>query len=295
MRLLMPGHAHKLMVVALAATVFVCTGQVMAHAPSQALKEGMMGDEVLGLQEMLTSLGFYGGECDGVFGGGTMRAVRAFQREYGLGVDGVVGASTWDRLESELARARMKTYVVRPGDSLWTIAAKFGVGVQDIARANEIPDPSVIRVGQELRVPGAGDIPSRGDRSPVEALHWDKARNIFRSYATVIDVRTGLAFRVKRRGGHYHADVEPVSSEDTAIMRRVYGGRWSWARRPIIVEVGDRRIAASMNGMPHGGQSLRGNGFPGHFCIHFAGSRLHGSGKVDPEHQACVRKAASGG
>ncbi|MBC7083989.1 MAG: peptidoglycan-binding protein [Firmicutes bacterium] len=293
MRVLTLGHTRVLVVAALVAAVLACTCPGMADASSRALKKGMRGDDVVRLQQGLANLGFYSGECDGLFGDRTLQAVEAFQRQHGLRVDGVVGASTWERLEAELRKGRTKTYVVSPGDSLWAIARKFGVGVQDIVRANDIRDASSIRAGQELRIPGAGDIPSRGGRSPVEVLHWDKVKSLFRSYATVVDVRTGLSFRVRRRGGHFHADAEPVSAEDTAIMKRIYGGRWSWERRPIVVEVAGRRIAASMNGMPHGGESVRGNDFPGHFCIHFAGSRLHGSGEMDREHQACVREAAA--
>lgn len=293
MKRVMLGHARTLVGVALIVAVFLCTGPAAAGASSRVLKQGMRGDDVLRLQQVLAGLGFYRGECDGVFGDRTLHAVKAFQREHGLDADGVVGQSTWNRLEAEFEKARVKTYVVRPGDSLWVIAGKFDVSVEDIVRANDIQDPSSVRVGQELRIPGAGSVPSRGGRASVEALHWDGVKSIFRSYATVVDVRTGLAFRVKRRGGHLHADAEPVSADDTAIMKRIYGGRWSWARRPIVVEVAGRRIAASMNGMPHGAESLRGNGFPGHFCIHFLGSRLHSSGKVDPDHQACVREAAA--
>ena len=35
---------------------------------------------------------------DGVYGSGTAGAVRAFQRRYGLSVDGVVGRATWTEL-----------------------------------------------------------------------------------------------------------------------------------------------------------------------------------------------------
>ncbi|NHN35018.1 hypothetical protein [Paenibacillus agricola] len=51
-------------------------------------------------------------------------------------------------------------------------------------------------------------------------------------------------------------------------------------------------MAASMHGMPHGGDGIPNNGFSGHFCIHFLGSSTHVSGSVDPEHQLMVRKAA---
>ena len=49
------------------------------------------------------------------------------------------------------------TYKVQPGDTLRSIAAAFGRDVKDLARWNNIDDPSRIRVGQTLRVvpPGA--------------------------------------------------------------------------------------------------------------------------------------------
>lgn len=50
--------------------------------------------------------------------------------------------------------------------------------------------------------------------------------------------------------------------------------------------------AASMHGMPHGGDGIPGNGFRGHFCIHFFGSSTHGSGSIDRGHHLMVYKAA---
>ncbi|MFS8501624.1 MAG: hypothetical protein FWJ59_07465, partial [Caldicoprobacter sp.] len=61
---------------------------------------------------------------------------------------------------------------------------------------------------------------------------------------------------------------------------------------PIIVQVNGKKMAASMNGMPHGGSTIANNNFAGHFCIHFYGSRTHGTNRVDPEHQAAIRIAA---
>lgn len=269
-----------------------CTSATSAHSPSSPLKIGMKGEGVRVLQEMLKVLGFAAGECDGVFGPDTLRAVKSFQKLQGLAADGIVGAATRERLEAEVKNAYTKVYVVRSGDTLSEIARKFGIGIEDLAGANGISNMSSIKIGQELRVPSARNAPSRGERPRVEVLNWEEASRVFKTTATVIDVRTGLSFQVKRRGGHFHADSEPITAEDTATMKRVFGGQWSWERRPIIVEIGGRRIAASMNGMPHGGQWVKTNGFPGHFCIHFAGSRLHGSGRVDLEHQACVREAA---
>lgn len=48
------------------------------------------------------------------------------------------------------------TYTVRAGDALSEIAAEFGVTVDAIAEANDIEDPSLIRVGQVLVIPSPG-------------------------------------------------------------------------------------------------------------------------------------------
>lgn len=52
------------------------------------------GDDVLTLQERLLELGFDAGRPNGVFGGQTEHALRIFQRDYGLTVDGICGAQT---------------------------------------------------------------------------------------------------------------------------------------------------------------------------------------------------------
>jgi murein DD-endopeptidase MepM/ murein hydrolase activator NlpD len=45
-------------------------------------------------------------------------------------------------------------YRVDSGDSLWTIAARFGVTVQELSAANNIPATSGLAIGQELVIPG---------------------------------------------------------------------------------------------------------------------------------------------
>lgn len=45
-------------------------------------------------------------------------------------------------------------YTVRPGDSLWKISRKFGTTVKAVADANGLTKDSVLKVGQELYIPG---------------------------------------------------------------------------------------------------------------------------------------------
>lgn len=62
---------------------------------------GDTGNDVAALQGCLYANGFdldYCGGCDGIFGEGTEYAVKSYQREKGLDVDGVVGEDTWNAL-----------------------------------------------------------------------------------------------------------------------------------------------------------------------------------------------------
>ncbi len=106
----------------------------------------------------------------------------------------------------------------------------------------------------------------------------------------VKDIKTGKVFTVKRWSGSNHIDAEPLTSSDTSVMKSIYG-HWSWKRRPVLVKYNGHVYAASMNGMPHGTQTISDNKFEGHFCIHFSGSKTHGTKKVDKTHQNCVKEA----
>lgn len=150
------------------------------------------------------------------------------------------------------------------------------------------PDWSGQRGGQS-----AGLVEDEMETRYGKPLPWEEARTLFPRFAVgqVYDVETGLSFQVQRRGGSQHADVQPITAADTLIMKEIFQGEWSWKRRAIIVETGRERIAASMNGMPHGSGQIN-NDFNGHFCIHFLNSRVHQSGKIDPAHQLMIWKAA---
>jgi WD40 repeat protein len=59
----------------------------------------MVGDDVLALQKRLKELGYNEvGNPDGVFGKKTDEAVRNYQEDNGLVVDGVIGPITWEKL-----------------------------------------------------------------------------------------------------------------------------------------------------------------------------------------------------
>jgi predicted chitinase/LysM repeat protein len=60
-------------------------------------------------------------------------------------------------------------YVVKAGDTLSAIGARFGVSYQQIAAANGISNPNRIYVGQQLTIPGAKSSSSSSSSSAVSA------------------------------------------------------------------------------------------------------------------------------
>jgi len=75
------------------------------------------GDDVRELQEYLNRLGFNAGREDGIFGQETDRALRAFQHDMGLPVDGIAGSSTISCL-LRLRHALKETSVAEVHESL---------------------------------------------------------------------------------------------------------------------------------------------------------------------------------
>lgn len=108
--------------------------------------------------------------------------------------------------------------------------------------------------------------------------------------ATIVDLNTGARLRIRRVGGHNHLDVEPAYASDTAVLKRMYGGSWSWDSRGVLFIVGGRYIAAAINGMPHGAEISKSNNFDGQFCLHLYGSTTHGSGDSNSAHQSNIRR-----
>jgi len=47
----------------------------------------------------------------------------------------------------------MEIHVVQAGESLWSISQQYGITVEDLIMANDLIDPSRLRVGDELRIP----------------------------------------------------------------------------------------------------------------------------------------------
>lgn len=78
----------------------------MSTYPGWYLQLGSLGEHVRQVQRCLNNIAFVNPDIpliteDGNFGPKTAEAVKAFQRIYGLKVDGIVGPVSWDQLMKE--------------------------------------------------------------------------------------------------------------------------------------------------------------------------------------------------
>ncbi len=200
---------------------------------------------------------------------------------------------------AQAAATAATEYRVRPGDVLSGIAVRFGTTSGAIWATNQLSS-DLLMPGQLLYIPpGSSPVSVTGPRGTQvpghgELLDWQWARWYFPpgTVATVVDLYTAREFSIKRLGGSNHADSEPLTARDTAIMRETYGGGWSWDARPILLKVRGRVFAASMAGMPHDVQSIHNNNYPGHFCLYLYNARSHRTNSVQPAHQANALMAA---
>ena len=67
---------------------------------TRTLRKGYTGADVIAVQQKLKELGFYSGSVDGVYGTGSIAAVKKFQQQNGLTADGLVGSRTYAALLS---------------------------------------------------------------------------------------------------------------------------------------------------------------------------------------------------
>ena len=229
------------------------------------LKVGATGDAVLRLQQALSNLR-YTVTINGTYDETTRAAVLAFQKRNGLAPDGIAGVNTQTKLYT--------------GDCVTGDTA--------------LPDDNKSEPGNN-----GGSFGNGPSKSQIKLQMWyTEIKPTIKSGQTVLvyEPSSGSSFRLRFYSLGRHADSEPLTAQDTAIMKAAWGGKFSWDEKPVYVLLPSGTwVLASMHCMPHLSGSIKDNDFDGHLCVHFPRTMeetiRNGDTKNGVRHQKDIRKA----
>lgn len=289
------------------------------------------------------------------FGEDTENAVKAFQKKYNLELDGIVGGGTIKKMvdlnliTNNVGKVRVVGNLTQDiykkgynNPEIRTIqrvlklcgvfdypeyTTYFGDATEKAVLAFQdkynLEMDGVVGGATLAKMKNFGLVSTYASRSANRIGYgtytsWTAVKKMLKRNKTVMvvrDFKTGITFRVKYTAGSNHADVETITKSDTNKMKQAWGGELSWKRRPVLVFLNGKTIAASMTSMPHAGVEsksaavtvsgrsggygsgynydfVKGNGISGHVDIHFKNSRRHKDNRRDPDHQKCVKVSA---
>lgn len=223
---------------------------------TRTLKKGYTGNDVTAVQKRLVILDYLS-SSSGTYDDKTISAVKAFQKRNGLSSDGLVGNNTFSKLFSSSAKANSS-------DSSGSDSS------------------------------GSGSGPSK---SQVQLLHWyNDVKPSIRAGQTYYVYHPGSStgWNMKFYSLGRHADSEPLTSNDTALMNKAFG-KTSWDPVVIYVKLPNGSwTLATMHNTPHLNGSIKDNDFDGHLCVHFLRD-MSETEKNDPNYgvtnQKAIRKA----
>ena len=144
----------------------------------ETLHFGSSGPMVELLQSILNKLGFYTNIIDGNFGIKTQKAVKIFQQNFNLNVTGIVDFSTWNLLYPYINGQTI--YTIKNGDTLFSLASKFGTTINRILFANPNININNLQIGQKILIPFSSIIPTNiSYTSTILNLNITALKNIY--------------------------------------------------------------------------------------------------------------------
>lgn len=206
-------------------------------APTETvLQLGDSGSDVKSAQQRLVTLG-YMKKADGSFGPATYAAVVSFQQRNALTVNGELNAATIKKLNSTSAKSASAVIAATPTPTPSKDTTFVAPNASEVRYANWYTE-----------------IRTRARAMPL---------------VTIYDPDTGLHYQLRMFSFGKHADAEPPTAQDTAIMKQVCGEN-NWTPHAVWVIFSDGRVyMASTHSHGHTVDHTSNNDLTGHVCLHF--------------------------
>jgi hypothetical protein len=186
---------------------------------------GAVGWDVAVLEFRLRRFGLGPRALDGRFTRSTGVALRRYQRRRGLIPDGIAGPKTYRSLAGRrVTRAPVSWHVVKPGESFFSIAARYHVSPWRLAQRNRLSLMTVIVPNQRLALPrGARLTPPAAAGPPASR---DAVRAAIDYWSRVYGVDPALARALAWMESGFQQDV--VSSVGAVGVMQLLPETWEF-------------------------------------------------------------------
>jgi LysM repeat protein len=152
---------------------------------------GAVGWDVAVLEFRLRRYGLGARAVDGRFTPRTGVALRRYQMRRGLAADGIAGPKTYRSLAGRTPKAVTAWHVVAPGESFFSIAARYHVSPWRLAQRNHLSLMSVIVPNQRLALPKGARLTAPAAAGPPASR--DSVRSAIDYWSRIYGVDPSLA------------------------------------------------------------------------------------------------------
>jgi peptidoglycan hydrolase-like protein with peptidoglycan-binding domain len=200
---------------------------------SRQLKRGTFGWDVAVLQYLLNHHGI-NVPVNGYMDGPTARGLRRYQRQLSLASDGIAGPATFaalglqSQIPVRVARvSAVRSYAVKPGDSLTAIATRFRTTVSKLAQLNKLNPARPLLIGTKLRFLAAAAAPTA-----LSATNAVTVRDSLDTWAAHYGIDPKLARALAWMESGYNNSV--VSSVGAQGVMQLLPTTWSYVETVLI-------------------------------------------------------------
>lgn len=224
-------------------------------------------DKVKILQTQLKNLNYFHANITGYYGSITKEAVKQFQRDYGLHVDGIAGPATMAAIQRAAPRTSRGSTA---GTSKNLLIPWFGQA-EKIFKNGAVATITDVDTGLQYRIKRICGY----NHADVETLTAEDTRILLKTY--------GGQWSWQRRAVIVNVNGVEMAASIAAMPHagredQPYGKIVSWRS-------GGYGKGANLDG-------VKNNNMSGVVDLHFYQSKTHGSNRVEPAHQRMVLKAA---